>query len=255
MKIGLALSGGGIRGVAHLGVIKALEENGISISAVSGTSAGAIAGAFYASGYSVDRILEIVLDIKTTRFIQLALSWKGVLKMDAIHKFLAQYMPRDSFEALEIPLYIAATNIKTGTTEYFSKGPLTPAICASSCIPVLFDPVAFNDELYIDGGMLNNLPVEPVKETCDLVIASHSNPIDRQYEPKNARDVMERSLMLAITCNVYSRKSLCDYFIEPQGLGSFKVLDVNKAEEIYKIGYEQTLKFLDQTDLKSKLGK
>lgn len=253
MKVGLALSGGGIRGVAHLGVIKALEENGIGFSMISGTSAGSIAGALYCAGFSVDRILEIVLDIRTTRFIQLALSWKGVLKMDAIRKFLGQYLPDDSFDSLKIPLVIAATNIRSGRTEYFSDGPLIPAICASSCIPVLFDPVSFNGELYIDGGILNNLPVEPLEDKCDIIIASHSNPVDKNSDPKNARDVMERALMLAITCNAYSRKPLCDYFIEPWGLESFKVLDINKASRIFQIGYDETLRFLERSDLKEKL--
>ncbi|TRX59571.1 patatin-like phospholipase family protein [Fulvivirga sp. M361] len=251
--VGLVLSGGGVRGVAHLGVIKALEENDVHISAISGASAGAIIGTFYAAGFSVERILEIITEIKTARFLQLAMSWKGVLKMDAINKFISKHLKEDTFESLKIPLYAAATNIKTGKTTYFDKGPLVPAICASSCIPVLFDPVAFDGQLYVDGGILNNLPVEPIREKCALVIASHSNPVDSDYDAKNAKDVMERSLMMAITCNVYSRRHLCDYFIEPAGLEEYKVLDINKAEEIFKIGYQEAITYLEHSDLKDRL--
>ncbi|UII25847.1 patatin-like phospholipase family protein [Fulvivirga maritima] len=237
MKVGLVLSGGGARGIAHLGVIKALEEAEINIDFISGSSAGAIVGAMYTYGYQVERILEIVKSIKTFKFLQPALSWTGILKMDVIRKFLELHL-KDDFEHLKKPLYIAATNVNTGKTEYFNKGPLLSAICASSCIPVLFDPVLHNNKLYIDGGILNNLPVEPLEGKCDIIIGSHCNPIDHDFDPKNAKLVMERALMLAITCNAYSRRSACDYFIEPKGLESYKVLDLSNIDAIYKIGYE-----------------
>ncbi len=249
MKIGLVLSGGGIRGVAHLGVIKALEEYGVNFDLLAGTSAGSIVGAFYAAGYSVDRILEIVLDIKTNKFIRLALSWKGVLKMNSVKQFLTEYFPHDSFDDLNMPLHIAATNIQKGETEYFTEGSLTDAICASSCIPVLFDPVSINGQLYIDGGILNNLPVEAIRKSCDIVVGSHSNPIGDGFYPKNAKVVMERTLMLAITRNAYASRTFCDYFIEPVGLEPFHVLDINKAKEIYNIGYNKGIEYLENSDL------
>ncbi|MBL6448883.1 patatin-like phospholipase family protein [Fulvivirga sp. 29W222] len=246
MKIGLVLSGGGARGIAHLGVIKALQEAGINFSEISGTSAGSIIGALYSHGYSTDDILSIVKEVKAFRFLQPAMSWRGILKMDVMHKFLEQLMPHNSFEALKIPLHVAATNLRTGMTEYFSSGKLIGAVCASSCIPVLFDPIEFEGELYIDGGILNNLPYEPLRKSCDVLIGSHSNPIDHNFEPKNARLVMERALLLAIGCNVYNRSSQCDFFIEPLGLETYKVLDLTNIDDIYRIGYEQAIKQIEE---------
>lgn len=253
-KIGLTLSGGGARGIAHLGVIKAFEDHGVSFDVMSGASAGAIVGALYSYGYSANEILKIVLDLKAFKFIQPALSTKGLLKMDVIRKFLESYLPENSFEKLKIPLSIAATNIRTGTTTYFEKGDLIGIICASSCIPVLFQPVSLDDELYIDGGILNNLPAEIIRDKCDVLIGSHSNPIDKNFEVKNARFVLERALMLAITRNALESAKLCDVFIEPEGLEPFKVLDLNKAKEIFGLGYKTTIKLIEEQKLIEKIG-
>ncbi len=247
--IGLALSGGGARGIAHLGVIKALEELGIKINFLSGTSAGAIIAGLYAYGHKVEDILRILLELKTVKFLQPAMSTKGLLKIEVMYKLLKKHLPENSFESLKIPTYIAATNLRLGETKYFNEGDLVLAICASSCIPVLFKPVEIDKELFIDGGILNNLPIEPIRDKVDVLIASHSNPIDRDFAPKNFRFVMERALMLAITRNVYERRPECDFFIEPKGLESFKVMDINKAQEIFEIGYTDAFKQFEEQKL------
>lgn len=252
-KIGLVLSGGGVRGVAHLGIIKALEEHDIPFNCISGTSAGSIVGALYASGYSVDEIVSIIGEIKAFKLLQPALSWTGILNMEVVEKFLKQYIKKDAFEALLLPLYITATNLRTGKSEYFYEGRLLPAVCASSCIPVLFNPVSYNGELYIDGGILNNLPVDPIKEQCDFIIGCHCNPVDNNFTPKNARNVMERALMMAITQNAYQRKEACDVFIEPKGLEPYKVLDLNKASEIFEIGYNHAIKQIEEEKIADRI--
>jgi len=250
MKTGLVLSGGGVRGVAHLGIIKALEEKEIKFDVISGTSAGSIVGALYSYGYSVDEILKVIVEIKAFKLLQPALSWTGLLNMEVVERFLMDYLPIDDFSSLKIPLYIAATNLNSGKTEYFHSGKLRAAICASSCIPVLFNPVKYNENLYIDGGILNNLPVEPVRDQCEVIIGCHSNPVDSDFQPKNAKGVMERALMMAITKNAHQNKSKCDIFIEPDKLAPFKVLDLNKANDIFLIGYEHASKQLEKEDLK-----
>ncbi|MEL7146094.1 MAG: patatin-like phospholipase family protein, partial [Bacteroidota bacterium] len=115
-------------------------------------------------------------------------------------------------------------------------------------IPVVFDPVKIDEKYYIDGGILNNLPVEPVKETCDKVVGIHTNPIGVAEAPINMKMVMERSLMLAINCNIELRKSMCDLFIEPEGLDKYRVFDIKKAKEIYEIGYRYTINLLNAND-------
>ncbi|MEQ8927529.1 MAG: patatin-like phospholipase family protein [Fulvivirga sp.] len=248
-SVGLVLSGGGARGIAHLGVLKALEEVNVKIDVISGTSAGAIIGALYAQGLSTNDILKLLIELKPMRFIQPALNTKGLLKMEVIERFLINYLPEDNFANLSIPLYIAATNMKTGKTEYFSQGQLIPAICASSCIPVLFNPVEFNGNLYIDGGILNNLPVEAIRKKTKAIIGVHSNPIDRNFDFKNFSSGMERALMLAITSNVYQSAQQCDFLIEPKGLEPFKVLDISKAEEIFSIGYKEAVRQIQESKM------
>ncbi|MEL7001655.1 MAG: patatin-like phospholipase family protein [Bacteroidota bacterium] len=248
-EIGLALSGGGVRGVAHLGLIKALEENNIAIKAISGTSAGSIVAAFYASGYSVDDILDVILNIKAIKLLRPALSKTGLLKMNNLYKALEELLPKNDFSGLSIPVTISATNIRTGLTEYFDEGDLIGAVCSSSCIPVLFDPFEHNGQLYIDGGILNNLPAEPLVGKVDCIMGSHCNPIDRDFDPRNARLVMERALMLSITKNSYQSKSICDYFFEPKGLEPFKVMDIGQAKEVYDIGYRQAIEQLEHLGL------
>ncbi len=243
--IGLALSGGGIRGVAHLGVLKALEERNIPISQIAGVSAGSIVGALYASGYTVDEILVMIKKVSAFRLLQPALSFKGLLKVDVIKKFLRQYIKEDDFSSLKIPLTVGATNLTYGRTEYFNKGSLIDPICASSCVPVLFDPMLIGDQWYIDGGILNNLPAEPIRESCDIVIGIHTNPVEEDFVATNARQVMERALMMAIGRNVALSKELCDHYLEPPGLGIYRVSDLSSADVIFTTGYYAMLDYLD----------
>jgi NTE family protein len=245
-RVGLVLSGGGARGIAHLGLIKAMEEREIPIDIISGTSAGSIIGALYASGYSTDDILEMVKSVSTYQLLSPAYSLKGVLKIEVLLKFLRKYIQTNSFEALKIPLVVTATNINRGVTDYFSQGELFTPICASSCIPVLFQPVEWNGHSYIDGGILNNLPVEPLENECDVIIGSHTNPITEDFSPGNARQVMERTLMMAIVCNVHVRKPKCHHFIEPPGLGMYNVLDLKSADVIMERGYAEANRYFDQ---------
>lgn len=247
--IGLALSGGGIRGVAHLGVLKALEERKIPVHQIAGVSAGSIVGALYASGYSADEILAMVKKISAFRLFQPALNFKGLLKIEVIKKFLREYIKVDDFSALKIPLTVGATNLTYGRTDYFYEGSLIDPICASSCVPVLFDPMLIGDQWYIDGGILNNLPAEPIRKSCDIVIGIHTNPVEEDFIAANARQVMERALMMAIGRNVDLSRQYCDHYLEPPGLGIYRVSDLSSADVIFTTGYYAMLDYLDNNPI------
>jgi len=140
MKTGLVLSGGGARGIAHIGVLQALQEMNITLHALSGTSAGSMVAALYCAGYNPGKILEI---FQTNRFYKLvwpALKSSGLLNMRKMERTLIRYFPENSFEVLRIPLYVYATNLRTGEGVMFHKGPLVQSLLASSAIPVLFHP-------------------------------------------------------------------------------------------------------------------
>lgn len=238
MKIGLVLSGGGSRGIAHLGIIRFLEDLQVPISLISGSSSGAIAGALYAYGYSPEEILEIVREIKLFKLIKPAISKTGLLRMEAAETLFRKYLKQDDFAALKIPLIVAATDLCKGKTIYFTHGELVRPLMASSCIPVIFDPVKIDGEWYVDGGILNNFPTQPLLHQCDKIIGCHSNPVDDTFRIGNVKTMFERTFLLAINSNSYNHVKDCDIFLEPPGLKKIKVFDMNKATEIYETGYE-----------------
>ncbi|WP_114752055.1 patatin-like phospholipase family protein [Pleomorphovibrio marinus] len=244
-SIGIALSGGGIRGVAHLGILKAFNEKGIFPDRISGSSAGAIAGAMYAGGYSPLEILDIIIQTRYFRFIRPAISWKGLLKLDQLAGLYARYLPVDDFSSLTIPLTVAATHLQKGETTYFEKGELIKPLMASSCIPGMFDPIEIDGSYYVDGGVLNNMPVEPLLGTCQKIIGINCNHLPEEQHITNIKKLIERTVIMSMNYNVYSRKNLCDYFLEPVGLAKFGVLEIKKTKEIFAIGYESALEFMD----------
>ena len=240
MKIGLALSGGGIRGVAHIGVLKALEEMGVTISCLSGTSAGSIVGALYAYGHSPDKILQTIHQVSFFRSVRPAWTWAGLLTMEGMKTLLLKELPHNSFEKLKIPLTVAATEIRLGEIHYFSDGELVPAVLASCSIPAMFNPQSIRGGLYVDGGVLDNLPSRPLRETCDFVIGSHCNQITTDFDPRSMKVMLERTALMATNAHTLVGKSFCDVLIEPPALGKFGSFEVGKAQEIFDIAYTYT---------------
>lgn len=252
MKIGLALSGGGARGFAHLGIIKALEELGITISELSGTSAGAIAGAFYCYGHRPDQILEIITSTGFLKSVRPAWSWTGLLNMDGFKEVMHKYLPENSFESLKIPLTVSATEIRLGKITYFNSGELISRVIASSTIPALLHPMVLDGHVYVDGGIMDNLPVRPLVGKCDFVVGSHCNPVEQLFDIKNVKEVTERSLLIAINVNSSYSKSHCNVIIEPPDLGKFSTFDLSRGKEIFDIGYQFVKKNYTKEDFQVK---
>ncbi len=246
MKIGLVLSGGGSRGIAHLGVLQVLEEAGVAINMMAGSSSGAIVAALYGSGHSPQDILAIVRDINLFKLIRPAISVSGLLRMESAEVLYRQHILDDTFESLSIPLIVTATDLRRGKTVYFSEGPLIRPLMASTCIPIVFDPIEVDGRLYVDGGLLNNFPAEALTAQCDKIIGSHCNPIDDNFQLGNFRTMVERTFLLTINANAYSRRPFCDIFIEPPALKTFRVFDLGRADDIFQIGYDYAKQKQDQ---------
>lgn len=246
LNIGIALSGGGVRGISHLGVLKGLNEAGIFPSKVSGTSAGAIVGAMYCNGYQPEEVLKIIVETNYFKFLRPAISLTGILKMNSVGDLFKLYLKHDSFSELKTPLTVAATDVKKGKVIYFSEGELINPVLASSCIPGMFDPIVIGDRHLIDGGVLNNLPVEPLDGICDYVIGINCNHLPEEANIKNMKSLIERSVIMAMNYNVHSRKSKCDFFIEAPGLGKYGVFDIKKAPELFQAGYDRISQFIDE---------
>jgi len=251
MEINLVLSGGGARGIAHLGVVKRMQELGISIHAISGVSAGAVAGAFLAMGMSPDEILQVAIS-NADFHIRRPPFTLGFFSRNNLEKALVKYFPVDSFSALSIPLYVAAANINAGVTEFFSSGELVRPLIAYASLPLIFPAVDINGSQYLDGGLLNNLPVEPFLNNEHPIVGVHVNPVASHERYRFNFQIIERTIELAINKNIRTRKKECTLYIEPPEMKKFTSYDFSKAEEMFSIGYkyakEPLEKFLEREE-------
>jgi NTE family protein len=243
-QTGIVLSGGGARGFSHLGVLQALNEAGIFPDVISGTSAGSIVGAFYADGYKPLEILDILSKNKRLDFLSFAIPKNGLLEMNGMQKILEKHLRAKTFGELKIPLFAAATDLNHGKIKYFHQGPLVEAVIASSSIPVVFKPYVINKIYYVDGGVLDNMPLAPLQKKCKRIIGSHVNPVGYQEAFTNIFLIAERTFNLGLDKDLISKSRKFDLFIEPPELEKYNILNPEKALEIYEIGYKATKKTL-----------
>ncbi|ALW86300.1 hypothetical protein AUC43_15145 [Hymenobacter sedentarius] len=242
-QLGLAFSGGGARGIAHLGVLAALDELQLPVAQLAGVSSGAIASVFYAAGFAPREILRLLLATNVFRLTRPAFSRYGLLHLDAVSQLIARKLGATvNFEDLSRPLTLVATDLMAGESVYFNTGPLLPPLLASSAVPIVYRPVEYQGRQLVDGGLLNNLPVEPLLGKDDLrVVGVHCNPINTEAHIPNFRRLVERTLHLAINANTASRKGLCDLLLEPPELRHFRPLSYKRGPELFEIGYRYTL--------------
>lgn len=241
--LGLAFSGGGARGIAHLGVLAALDELHLPIGALAGVSSGAIAAALYAAGLAPREILRLFQEVSLGQFARLALSKFGLLSLDGVGRLLEQHLGADAtFEQLRIPLTLVATDIQAGVSVHFSQGPLLPPLLASSAVPVLYRPVEYQGRRLVDGGLLNNLPVQALLGKPGLqVVGVHCNPPHQETRIRNFRGLVERTLNLAVGANTLISKQQCALLLEPPELGAYRMMQYRRAPELFEIGYRYTL--------------
>ncbi|OKS86818.1 hypothetical protein RG47T_2275 [Mucilaginibacter polytrichastri] len=231
--------------MSHLGVIQALTDHGIQFSHISGTSAGAIAAAFFAAGYAPKEIVQIIRDTKLLTLLRPSLGSTGLISILKARVLIDKYIPHNSFQKLNTQVTIAAVDLGEGRLVYFTDGDLDMAILASCCLPGIFRPIIINNHMYVDGGILNNFPVEPLVGNCDLIIGSSCNHLPVVKEIKSFGNLIDRAAMIAINSSLNVHKSLCDVIIEPHGLGGYGIFDTAAAEEIFMIGYEEGLKTIE----------
>ncbi|WP_121811068.1 patatin-like phospholipase family protein [Mucilaginibacter kameinonensis] len=247
-KIGLVLSGGGVRGVSHLGVMQALTDYGIKFSHISGTSAGAIAAAFFAEGYAPKEILRLIKENSLLKLLRPAFGSNGLISILHTRVLINKYISHNSFQNLKTRVTIPAVDIGEAKLVYFTEGELDIAILASCCLPGIFRPININDHMFVDGGILNNFPVEPLVGNCDLIIGSCCNHLPVVSTIKSFGHLVDRAAMITINSSLNAHKMLCDIVIEPHGLGGYGIFDVDAAEEIYMIGYEEGLKTINSNE-------
>ena len=246
MNIGLVLSGGGARGAAHIGAIKALEEHGVYPTHIAGTSSGAIVGALYAAGVNWEEMLDFFKNISIFQTTRYARNKPGFINSTNFYDDLKKHFPDDNFSALKKPLFVTAANVIDGTLKIFSKGQLIKAIIASASFPGVFTPTEINGKFYIDGGTLNNFPVEPLQKECDKIIGVYVNPLKKISikDLKHSYSVVERAYKIKVASQSMLKFPSCDLVISPEALIKYGTFEMNSIDAIFNLGYTDTIKAL-----------
>tara|TARA_R110002167_G_scaffold90933_3_gene244612 strand:- start:212 stop:1009 length:798 start_codon:yes stop_codon:yes gene_type:complete len=243
MNTGLVLSGGGVRGIAHVGAIKALEEYDIYPSHIAGTSAGAIVGALYASGATWEGMLDFFKTLEIFTLNKYARNKPGFVDTAKFYDLLKVYLPTDSFADLKRPLYITATNLLDGTLKVFDHGELIRPILASAALPGIFAPVKIGNGYYVDGGTLNNFPVELIQTYCDKIVGVYVNPIEKVKisDLKHSYNIMERAFHIKVAHESTIKFQDCDLLIRPDRMADFNLFSLKYIDEIFLLGYQSAL--------------
>lgn len=248
MKIGLALSGGAARGMAHVGVLKVLLENGIPIDYVAGTSAGAIAGGAFASGLSVAEIAELSARVRWSLLGRFAFSRFGILSTEPMRKYIGQNIPAKRFEDLILPFACVATDLNTGEPVVMKEtGDLAAAITASCAIPGIYVPVTDGDgRMLIDGGVAEIIPTNTVRQLgADIVIAVDVNSEGAKFlgAPQTVLGVFFQSAMMLMRNVSKHQLNSADIVIRPS-VGHLRWDEVGRSKEFIEAGEKATLEAL-----------
>lgn len=247
-SIGLVLSGGGVKGIAHIGLIKALNEYEIDCQVISGTSVGALVGALYANGSSIDRMLAFFRETPLLKYNFFTFVKPGLMDTERYHQLFKKHFEIDSFEALNKKLYVTATNLQDGDQKLFSKGELVRALLASAALPPVFSPIEIDGQLYADGGIMNNFPVEPLLEECDFIIGSNVAAVKHisKKEINSSLKLTNRVTSLMIYASNRLKIRHCDLVFEPSRLETFGILDKKGIKQAFELGYDHARNKLDQ---------
>lgn len=237
--LGYALSGGGAKGFAHLGAFKVFESYGLKPDIISGTSAGALAGVFYADGFTPDEIGELFKKSELRKFIEFSVPRAGFFRSTGLINFLKNNLRSSSFEQLKIPFRAVATDWKNAKTVVFSEGKsLVDAVVASCSVPLVLNPIHIDDIPYVDGGLMKNFPVSVIRNECKFVIGVNVSLITPLSEKINIKNSAERTFKMMSASNTLIDRSLCDILVEATEAQKYFMFDLNNIDRISEIGYE-----------------
>lgn len=249
---GLALGGGGARGFAHVGVIKALESAGIKLSVLSGVSAGSIAAVLYGAGLTPDEMLECFLEYpKFGDYAEWSIPKAGFFKLDKFAQMLDSWLPVKKLEDMEIPTVVCAADLENGKSVGWMRGDVVPRVLASCSIPIVFKPVRIGTKHYVDGGVLRNLPAWAIRERCKTLIGSNCSPLNRTYKYKESMlGIGMRTYQLMAKANMLQDLNLCDIVVMSAETAHFGTFDISLMKKIVTAGYDSACEALQAAGLK-----
>jgi len=245
--IALALGGGAVLGAAHIGVLKALVEAGVRINRISGTSIGALIAALFAFGKSPAEIEQIIVDLDWLDVTSLTLSKYGILSNDDLGGQVRDILGDVDIEESEIPLALIATDLSTGRRVVLDRGNLARAVMASACLPGIFVPVEIDDMLLVDGGLAENVPVNPLREAgADFVVGVDLSAGRHYQRPDDIIDVLANAIDIAIDNVTRHQTTSADLVIAPE-LSAFSRRDTSRIAELIEEGYKAAGQLLEKS--------
>lgn len=248
--VALALSGGGVRAAAHLGVIDVLQREGFSVDVISGSSGGALAAVLLCDGYAPREVLEI---FRSLRRIDLVRHFRrgGMFSLKGIEALLQRHLSVSYLEDLRTGCVIAATDLTEGRIHYFDKGPAAKLAAASSSLIPFFAPVRYGALSLGDGGFMDNMPTKPLASRDLPVIGINVNPILPQH-PNNVMQTTYRTLILMMAANINASKLFCDAYIEVEGCAEINIFDMTQFDRAYDAGISAAENALENGALRFK---
>lgn len=252
-KVGLALSGGGARGLAHIGVLKVFHDHRIPIDYIAGTSAGSLIGSLYAGGVNITTLMEIAAKVKWKHFFRIVLSKTGLVSSEEIEKFVISLIGKKTFPEMEIPFSCVAADISTGKKLVLNKGEVYKAVRASCSFPWMYIPLKTEHHLLVDGVLEENLPSHTVRQMgADFVIGVDVIPrVEKVGSFNNVLEIFDRALDLFILNQNKDPKKSCDILITPVK-EKITSLEMDRAQHLVELGEEAARQALPK--IKSSLG-
>ena len=250
-SIGLALSGGGSKGLAHAGALKFLKEQNIKPSQIAGSSAGAIVGALYSWGKTPEEILSFFKSIYFFHWKHFTIKKAGIIDSESFRKYFEDIFQDARMIDLPIPMHITATDMVKGKLKIFNNSSrVVDAILASSAVPGVISPYEVNGNLYSDGGILNHFPTDVLQGRCDYIIGVYVSPTQKivAKDLNSIKAVTTRAFDLLSANSNFQKFNYCDWVIEPEELVHFSTFETNKTkmDKIFEIGYLAAKKSFEQ---------
>lgn len=243
VKVGLALGGGGARGLAHIGVLKALQEENVPIDMIAGTSVGALIGALYAAGVSTSEMEEMSAEIgwsSLTNYSRLSLFrlvlTEQQLSTSNMEKYLRKHIDDVRFDQLKIPFTCAATDLQTGERVVFREGNVAQAARASATIPGLFEPVVFRHRYLVDGGLVSNIPTDLVAQMgANLIVAVDVTADFSKFQPKGVLSTLNQAIYIESEAMSKEELARASVVVRP-ALGDISAVDLTRSAECIDAG-------------------
>ena len=204
--------------------------------------AGAVIAVLYADGYSPDEILDLFSGLSFNDLAEITLPRSCFFKIDRFKHFLQKSLRAVNIEDLSIPVVVTATDLDHGKYVAWRSGEIAERVTASCSIPIIFPPVLIDGTHYVDGGVLRNLPVYPIRPECDVVIGINVSPLVNKQYKQSILDIAVRSYSFMSKSNVIEDMKLCDLFIPMKEAARYAVFDIHALRDIANVGYQQTLK-------------